>query len=47
MPLEDEEGAFVGCNWNFSSHRRNLYYLKVSVAAVIDLTTTDVEIQTY
>lgn len=47
MTLEDEEGDSVGCNGNFSSHPSNLYYLKVSVAAVIDLTKTDVEIQTY
>jgi len=47
MPLEDEEGTLVGCNWNFSSNLSNLYYLKVSVTAVIDFTKTDVEIQTY
>lgn len=42
MPLEDEEETVVGCKGNFSSHLRNIYYLNIFVAAIID-----VEIQTY
>lgn len=47
MALEDKERDFLDYNFNISSHLSILYYLKISVADVVELAKTDVEIQTY
>lgn len=44
MPLEDKEETVIGCKGKFSSHFRNLYYLNIFVAAVIDVKYKPIDI---